>query len=206
MAARDRPTWLVAKREIVEATRTTSFRVTLVLSAVALAAIIVIANLGDDGPSTQDVVVAGPDAAGRVDGHRAARRGRRHRPSRSTTAPDDAAARAAVDDGDADVAVSADGTRLTTERARRPRRRLRRWPRCVNVLRANLALDNGLHAAGLTPEQAAAVRATPPPRGRRRCAARTPTRSTQPDRHGDDHQHPAVHHAADLRAVGAARA
>ena len=35
--------------------------------------------------------------------------------------------------------------------------------RLLNVLRANIALDNGLAAAGLTPEQAAAVRAAPPP-------------------------------------------
>ena len=79
-----------------------------------------------------------------------------------TTAADDEAARAAVDDGDADVAVSADGTRLTT-----------REPvdlggdsdlaRLVNVMRANLALDNGLQAAGLSPDQAAEVRETPPP-------------------------------------------
>ena len=64
MADRDRPCWLVARREIVEATRATSFRVTLIISAVALAAIIVIANLGERrAGSTQDVVVAGPDAA-----------------------------------------------------------------------------------------------------------------------------------------------
>ena len=36
-----------------EATRTTSFRVTLIISAVALAAIIVIANLGDDDDDDQ---------------------------------------------------------------------------------------------------------------------------------------------------------
>ena len=65
---RERPVWLVAKREIREATRATAFKVTLIISAVALAAIIVIANLGGGGTDTQDVVVAGPDAATRVTG------------------------------------------------------------------------------------------------------------------------------------------
>ena len=157
----ERPTWLVAKREIREATRATSFRVTLIISAVALAAIIVIANLGDDEPTTHDVVVAGADADDRAatieEVAGAAGIG-----VDVTTAADDDAARAAVDDGDADVAVSADNSRLTT-----------REPvdldgdsdlaRLLNVLRANIALDNGLADVGLTPEQAAAVRAAPPP-------------------------------------------
>ena len=44
-----------------------AFRVTLVLSAIALAAIIVIANLGRDGDEVERIVVAGPDAAARVE-------------------------------------------------------------------------------------------------------------------------------------------
>ena len=63
----DRPTALVALREIREATRATSFRVTLILSAVALAAIIVIANLGRDDDVSQRIVVSGPDAAARAE-------------------------------------------------------------------------------------------------------------------------------------------
>jgi ABC-2 type transport system permease protein len=161
MTARDRPTWLVATREIAEATRTLSFRLTLVISALALAAIIVIANLGSDEPSTEQVVVSGTDSAARAAaierlGEAAGLR------LAITTVDDDEAARTTVDDGDADVAVSADGTRLTT-----------REPvdlggdsdlaRLLNLLRANLALDNGLQAAGLSPDQAAQVRDTPPP-------------------------------------------
>lgn len=157
----ERPTWLVAKREIREATRAVSFRVTLIISAVALAAIIVIANLGDDEPSTQDVVVAGADADTRAAAieDMAAAAGIR---VDVATVPDDEAARVAVEDEDADVAVSADDTRSTTNE-----------PveldgdsdlaRLLNVLRANLALTNGLEAAGLTPEQAAEVRTAPPP-------------------------------------------
>jgi ABC-2 type transport system permease protein len=161
MAARERPVWLVARREIVEATRTTSFRVTLLISALALAAIIVVANLSSDEPTTHDVVVAGTDAPARVDA--LARVGAAAGLAvHVTTAPDDDAARALVADGDADVAVAADGATLTT-----------RQPvdlagdsdlaRVVNVVRADLALDNGLRAAGLTPEQAEQVRASPAP-------------------------------------------
>lgn len=161
MAGLDRPTVLVAKREIAEATRTTSFRVTLVISAVAIAAIIVIANLGDDGPSTQDVVVAGPAASERAIaieqlGDSAGLT------LEVSTAADDDAARAAVDNGDADVAVSADDTQLTTDTPV-DLGGDSKLARLLNVLRANLALDNGLHAVGLTPEEAAEVRATPPP-------------------------------------------
>ena len=79
-----------------------------------------------------------------------------------TTAPDDAAAAAAVRDGDADVAVSADGSRLTTDEPL-DLAGDSQLARVVNVVRANLALDNGLRAAGLSPEQAAEVRESPPP-------------------------------------------
>jgi ABC-2 type transport system permease protein len=161
MSGRERPVWLVAKREIREATRANAFRVTLIISAVALAAIIVIANLGSNGTDTQDVAVAGPDASGRVTGIQqlGAAAGIALRVSE---VPDDATARAAVDDEQADVAVSADGTQLTT---RKPvdLGGDSELATLLNVLRPSLALDNGLRAAGLTPEQAAAVRDTPPP-------------------------------------------
>jgi ABC-2 type transport system permease protein len=160
MPAREHPTWLVAKREILEATRTTSFRLTLLISAIALAAIIVIANLGSDDPTTQDVVVvggsgetvAGIEALAAIPGMLV----------EVTSAPDDAAAAVMLEDGDADVVVAADGSRLTTLEpvdldADSDRARL------LNVLLANLALDNGLREAGLTPEEAARVRDAPPP-------------------------------------------
>ena len=65
-------------------------------------------------------------------------------------------------DGDADVAITADGARILTEdeldlTSGSSRATL------VSVLRADLALENGLRAAGLSPEQAAEVRSTPPP-------------------------------------------
>lgn len=155
------PIGLVAAREIREATRATSFRVTLVISAVALAAIIVIANLGSGSDRPERIVVAGPDAPARVE------------PIRQlgaavgtdvvvTVAPDDAAAATTVRDGDADVAISSDGARLTTDEEL-DLTDSSSLATLVNVLRADLALENGLRAAGLTPDEAAAVRASPPP-------------------------------------------
>src|SRR5918996_2639753 len=114
MSWRERPTVLVAERELREATRARSFRISVVISAAALAAVIVIANLAGGDERSVDVVVAGPNAAemepalarlGDAVGIR----------FDTTTAPDDDAARAAVDDGDADVAVLTDGRGLVTE-------------------------------------------------------------------------------------------
>ncbi len=121
MSGRERPVWLVAKREIREATRANAFKVTLIISAVALAAIIVIANLGGGGTDTQDVVVAGPDSSGRVTGIQQLGTAAGI-DVRVSAVPDDATARAAVDDEQADVAVSADGTRADDAQAGRPRR------------------------------------------------------------------------------------
>ncbi|MET0457691.1 MAG: ABC transporter permease [Ilumatobacteraceae bacterium] len=161
MGWRDDPTALVAGREIREATRTTSFRVTLIISAIALAAIIVLANLGGDSEDTETVVVAGPDAPARVEPIE--QLGRAVGIAVSVqVAPDDAAAAAAVRDGDADLAVSADGARLTTDDAV-DLSDGSSLATLVNVLRSDLALENGLRAAGLTADEAAAVRASPPP-------------------------------------------
>ena len=73
---------------------------------------------------------------------------------------DDEATRAAVLDGDADVAVASDGTRILTEEEF-DLTDGSSLATLVNVMRADLALENGLRAAGLSPEQAAEVRATP---------------------------------------------
>jgi len=160
MDGADHPTWLVAKREIREATRTTAFKVTLIISAVALAAIIVIANLGG-GTDTQDVVVAGPDSSARATAVDQLARSAGI-PVDVATAADDAAARRQVDGGQADLAVSVDGRTLTT---RKPvdLEGDSKLATLINLLRPSLALDDGLRAAGLTPEQAEAVRAAEPP-------------------------------------------
>ena len=161
MSLRSSPTYLVAAREVREATKTKAFRISLVVSAAVLAAIIVIANLGSDEPSRQTVVVAGADAGQRADGIE--RLGAAAGIALDVeTAPDDSVARAAVDDGDADVAIAADGATLTTREPVDLDDRSDLGD-LVNVLRADLALENGLSAVGLTPEQVEDVRATPPP-------------------------------------------
>jgi ABC-2 type transport system permease protein len=158
---RERSTVLVAERELREATRARSFRISVIISAAALAAVIIIANLTGDDERSVDVAVAGADAAevapavARLGDSVGIR-------FDTTTVADDDAARAAVDDGDADVAVLSDGVALVTKE-----------PvdlsggstlaTAVNVLRADLALENGLRSVGLGPEEAAEVRATQPP-------------------------------------------
>ena len=155
----DNRTWLVALREVREATRTNSFRITLAISVVALAVIIVISNLGNDDDDPERVAYVGTDAGaaaiediGEAIGVDVA----------VTTVASDDEARAAVLDGDADVAVAADGARIFTEdeldlTSGSSRATL------VSVLRAELALENGLRAAGLSPDEAAEVRSAPPP-------------------------------------------
>jgi ABC-2 type transport system permease protein len=166
----ERPIALVARREIREATRARSFRVSIVLSAVALAAIIIIAHLasGDDERSV-DVVVAGSNAATEAQeyGRLGDSVGIRFDVS---TAGDDAAASAAVRDGDADIAVLDRGNALATKNEV-DLADDSTVATALNVLRADIALDNGLTEVGLGPDQAADVRATPPP----------PVRALQPD-------------------------
>ena len=120
-----------------------------------------IANLGKGGSEATDVVVAGPADAARVDSFNMLGRETGLR-LEVTTAPDDAAAAARVDDGKADVAVSSDGTIITT---RKPVDLTVDTDLAVvvRVLRTTLTLDNGLQEAGLTPQQVTAVRAATPP-------------------------------------------
>jgi ABC-2 type transport system permease protein len=154
------PTRLVARREIREGVRATSYKVTLALSAVVLAVIIVIANLGDDTPDAERVVVAGSGGGeltslvdlGAAVGVRV----------EVEQAPDDATARATVAGGDADLAISADGRTLTTQEELDLSGESS-LVRLVNVVRSDLALRQGLEAAGLSPDEAAAVRAAEPP-------------------------------------------
>jgi ABC-2 type transport system permease protein len=171
----DRPIALVAWREIREATRARSFRISVILSAVALAAIIVIAHLaGGGGERSVDVVVAGPDAATEAEeyGQLGDSVGIRFD---VTTAADDTAASAAVSDGDADIAVLDGGTALATKEEV-DLTDDSTVASALNVLRAEIALDTGLTAVGLEPDQAAEVRATPPP----------PVRTLQPGDEGAD--------------------
>lgn len=161
MSWRDDATTLVARREINDATGTKSFRITLVVSALAIVAIIVIANLSGGDDDTRQVVVAGPDAASYVEPIE--RLGSSIGTDLEvTTATDDDAAVAAVRDGDGDVAISADRSRLVTDEPVELTDGSS-LATVVNVLRSELALENGLRDVGLSGEDAAAVRATEPP-------------------------------------------
>ena len=119
-----------------------------------------IANLGNDEPDTKTVALVG-DATGQAVmieqlGQAAGVQ------LETITVPDEAAAEAALHNGDADVVVSADGTTLTTEKEV-DLSESSSLADTVNVLRSYLALQNGLPAAGLSPEQAAAVQSAEPP-------------------------------------------
>jgi ABC-2 type transport system permease protein len=76
------------------------------------------------------------------------------------TVPDPDAARAAVRDGDADVALSAEGPAGTLYVAAD---RGGTFPALVSQAVLSVTLTERLAAAGLAPEQIAAIRATPPP-------------------------------------------
>ena len=110
MRPSDRPVALVAKREVTEGVRSKGFWIMLGISVVAVAAILIIANLAD-GSSTPTIAVA-------VVGQPSAAETARFAEIGSAVGvdidvipvEDDAAARAAVDDGDADLAVLADAT------------------------------------------------------------------------------------------------
>lgn len=162
MSIADTGTILVAQREVKEAVRSKAFRITLALSAVAVVAVVIVANFaaGSGQSSTELAVVGAPtqyergvfetigDAVGtRID---------------ISSYDSDAAARSAVDDGDVDAAVLADQAAIVTDE-----------PvdlgggsdlaAVINVLRSNLALEQGLTDAGLSPAQIDDVRSTQPP-------------------------------------------
>ncbi|MGI9053504.1 MAG: ABC transporter permease, partial [Ilumatobacteraceae bacterium] len=159
-SAAPRPTLLVARREFREAIAMKSFWITLILTAAVLVAIIVIAELsGGSGDEAERVVIGGDSPAEQVDS--VERLGAAIGIQLEVImAADDLAAEAAVLAGDADVAILAGGTRLATKEEVDGTSRL---GAVVNALRADIALQNGLRAAGLDPQQAAAVRATAPP-------------------------------------------
>ncbi len=137
-----------------------SFWITLILTAAVLVAIIVIAELsGGSGDEAERVVIGGDSPAEQVDS--VERLGSAIGIQLAVImAADDLAAEAAVLAGDADVAILAGGTRLATKEEVDGTSRL---GTVVNALRADIALQTGLRAAGLDPQQAAAVRATAPP-------------------------------------------
>jgi ABC-2 type transport system permease protein len=151
---------LVAAREIRERTFRQSFWAVLLLSAVAIAAVVVIPKLASDDSATRVAVVeGGPDYV---------------RPAVEAAAagaaidvtqrdlPDDAAARSAVRNDRADVAVMSDGSLLvkTTPSAGDTGS----GTLVMRAVREQLRVQAGLAAAGLDPSEAtSALSADPPP-------------------------------------------
>lgn len=159
----DQPTRLVAKREITEGFRSRAVKITLAISAVAVAGLIVLFRLAssDSGDSVTTLAVVGAPSSGdevRIDSIGDALGTRID----VVQTADIAAARAAVADGDADAAVLSDPASILT-----------RDPVdldgdatlavVINVLRTDLALTEGLGSAGLTPAEIDAVRTNEPP-------------------------------------------
>jgi ABC-2 type transport system permease protein len=156
------PVVLVARREIIEGTRSKGFWILLAISAVAVAAVMVIVNLagGSDTPTIDVAVVGQPSDAG----------SERYDDIGSavgvhldvTAVDDDGEARAAVDAGDADLAVLAGGSAIVVDESIDDDDS--ELATVVNVLRADIALAEGLADAGLSPEQiGTAVTNEPPP-------------------------------------------
>ena len=158
----DRSTWLVAKREPTEGFRAKSFRIVLAISAIAAAGLVVIFNLtSNSGRSVTDIVIVGAPAE--ADAARIIAVGDAIGTDvRVSNAPTDHDARAEVASGTADLAVLDGGSGLLTDE------HLdldgdSKLAIIVNVLRSELALTEGLVDAGLSEEEAAAVRASEPP-------------------------------------------
>lgn len=160
----DSPTGLVAKREITEAFRAKATKILLAVSAVAVVVLVVIAHFASGSDeSTTSLVISGTASADEQRTYEAIGDAVGTRLS-VTTVADDAAARAAVGDGNVDVAiVGRDGERsLVTDRPV-DLDGSSTLATVVNVLRSNLALSDGLAGAGLSPDEVAAVRDTPLP-------------------------------------------
>jgi ABC-2 type transport system permease protein len=158
----DRSTWLVAKRELTEGFRAKSFRIVLAISAIAVAALVVIFNLASSsGGSVTDIVIVG--APSESDAARITAVGDAiGTDARISSVEDDDDARAEVAAGDADLAILGSGEELLTDE------HLdldgdSKLAVIVNVLRSELALAQGLRDAGLSPDEADAVRAGEPP-------------------------------------------
>jgi ABC-2 type transport system permease protein len=163
MTVIDRATWLVAKREITEGFRSKAVKITLAVSALAVAGLIVVFHLASSGSSESvtEVAVVGEssaadearlDAVGDAIGTRIV----------VISTDDDAAARAAVSDGAADVAILSGGSSMLTDE-HVDLEGDSKLAVVINVLRADLALSEGLGSAGLSAEEIDSLRTNEPP-------------------------------------------
>jgi ABC-2 type transport system permease protein len=158
----DRPVYLVARREISEGFRSKGFWILLAISVVAVAGIIIIADLaGSTSESSIDLAVVGEPAPAAVD---------RYDQIGSAigtdidveTVEDDTAARAAVGEGVADLALL-DGAATIVVDEPIDADDNSDLAAVVNVLRSDIALTEGLAEAGLSSEEIASAVSHEPP-------------------------------------------
>jgi ABC-2 type transport system permease protein len=158
----NRPVYLVARREISEGFRSKGFWILLAISVVAVAGIIVIADLaGSTSESSIDLAVVGEPAPAAVD---------RYDQIGSAigtdidvvTVDDDTAARAAVGEGDADLALLEGAATIVVDEPIDADDNSD-LAAVVNVLRSDIALTEGLAEAGLSSEEIAAAVSHEPP-------------------------------------------
>jgi ABC-2 type transport system permease protein len=158
----DRPVALVARREVSEGFRSKGFWILLAISVIAVAAIIVIANIaGGSSESTVDLAVVGAPDPAAVDRYEAI--GEAIGTSIDVvTVADDAAARDAVENGDADVALLDEATTIVVEEPI-DADDTSDVATVVNVLRSDIALTQGLTDVGLAQQEIAAALSHDPP-------------------------------------------
>jgi ABC-2 type transport system permease protein len=152
-------TRLVAERTITEGLASKSWRAVTALMLLAGLAVVIVPRLIGDEPTRYTLASVG-DAPGPLLTQLEAIAAAGEFEVTVMTVPDSGAARAAVRDGDADVALSAEGPAGTLYVAAD---RGGTFPALVSQAVLSVALTEQLAAAGLTPDQIAAVRATPPP-------------------------------------------
>jgi ABC-2 type transport system permease protein len=154
--------YLVARREISEGFRSKGFWILLAISVIAVAGIIVIADLaGTTSESSIDLAVVGEPAPAAV---------QRYEQIGSAigtdidvvTVDDDTAARAAVREGAADLALL-DGAATIVVDEPIDADDNSDLAAVVNVLRSDIALTEGLAEAGLSSEEIAAAVSHEPP-------------------------------------------
>ena len=162
MSIVERPVALVARREVSEGFRSKGFWILLAISVVAVAAIITIANLaGGSSESTVDLAVVGDPDPAAVDRYEAIGAAIGTSIDVSTVA-DDAAARDAVENGDADVALLDEATTIVVEEPI-DADDTSDVATVVNVLRSDIALTQGLTEVGMSQQEIAAALSHDPP-------------------------------------------
>jgi ABC-2 type transport system permease protein len=158
----DRPVGLVARREVSEGFRSKGFWILLGVSLIAVAAIILIANVASGTSESEiDLAVVGqadPAAVERYDAIGSAI----GTDINVSSVDDDAAARAAVSAGDADLALL-DGASVIVVEEPIDADDDSDLAAFVNVLRSDIALAAGLAEAGLSADEIAAAVSHEPP-------------------------------------------